>query len=89
MIIEYSETKNFTNIRKHGLSFETASKVFTDPHAVKIYDEEHSDDEERYDLIGAVDSHILFLVYTVRYETIRLKSARAATRREEGYYERN
>ena len=87
--IQYDEGKNQKNIRKHGLSFETASIAFDDPGAVVIYDDTHSDSEERYNLIGAVGSHILFIAYTVRSETIRVISARPATRREkETYYER-
>lgn len=76
---EYDEHKNLTNIRKHGLSFETASSAFNDPAAVIIYDEDHSTNEERYNLIGAVKGGILFIVYTVRDETIRMISARPAT----------
>lgn len=54
-----------------------------------IYDEDHSTNEDRYNLIGAVDSHILFIVYTVRGETVRMISTRPATKREiERYYRR-
>jgi len=87
--IEYDEHKNLTNIRKHGLSFETASSAFNDPAAVIIYDEDHSITEDRYNLIGAVKGGILFIVYTMRGEMIRLISARPATKRErKRYYER-
>ena len=88
MRIQYDEGKNQKNIRKHGLSFETASIAFDDPSAVVIYDYTHSDSEDRYNLLGAVGSHILFIVYTARGETIRMISARPATRREkETYYQ--
>ena len=60
------------------LSFETAAKAFNDPTAVIIYDEDHSTTEERYNLIGAVEGGILFIVYTMRDETIRMISARPA-----------
>ena len=86
---EYDTQKNQSNIRKHGLSFETASSAFNDPAAVIIYDEDHSTTEERYNLIGAVEGGILFIVYTMRDETIRMISARPATKREkERYYKR-
>lgn len=88
-MVEYDEAKNLTTTRKHGLSFETAAKAFNDPTAVIIYDEDHSTTEERYNLIGAVKGGILFIVYTMRGETIRMISARPATKREkERYYEK-
>ena len=88
MQLEYDEAKNQKNLVKHGMSFQTASRAFDDPQAVIIYDEEHSEGEERYNLIGAVDNHILFIVYTMRREVVRLISARLATKREiERYYE--
>lgn len=87
MKIEYDEVKNQKNIRKHGLSFETVKAAFNDPGAVIIYDEDHSTIEDRYNLIGAVEGGILFIVYTMRGETIRMISARPATKREiERYY---
>ena len=87
MRIEYDEVKNQKNLVKHGLSFQTASSAFNDPQSVIIYDEEHSEGEDRYNLIGAVESHILFIVYTMRGEAVRLISARPATKREiERYY---
>ena len=87
MTIQYDEGKNKTNIRKHGISFITPSIAFDDQNAVVIYDDFHSGSEERYNLIGAVGDHILFIVYAMRGEAIRLISARPATRREkETYY---
>ena len=87
MQLEYDDSKNQKNIHKHGLSFETASIAFKDPNAVIEFDELHSVHEDRYNLIGCLDGHILFIVYTMRGETIRLISARPATKREiERYY---
>ena len=87
LLIQYDESKNSLNIRKHSISFQTASKAFDDPQAVIIYDEEHSEDEDRYNLIGAVNVHIIFVVYAIRNETVRIISARPATKREiERYY---
>ena len=89
MIFEYDPQKNRSNIRKHGISFTSASKAFADKCAVIEYDEEHSNTEERFNLIGAVEGYILFIVYTVRGEAIRLISAIPATKRErERYYGR-
>lgn len=50
----WDDEKNKTNIAKHGISFETASKVFEDPNYIELYDSEHSADEDRYIAIGYV-----------------------------------
>ena len=82
MTIEYDSHKNQKNIRKHGISFITASSAFDDPNALVTYDDYHSSIEDRYNLIGAVGSHILFIVYTMRNDVVRIISARPATKRE-------
>ena len=89
-IIEYDPQKNQSNIAKHGISFITASKAFDDPNALVNYDDYHSDYyEDRYNLIASVNDHILFIVYTMRDEAVRIISARPATKREiERYYGR-
>lgn len=49
---EYDENKNQTNIKKHGISFKSASRVFFDYDRIEFYDEENSIFEDRYDTIG-------------------------------------
>ena len=49
---EWDETKNLGNQRTHGVSFEEAQSVFFDENAVQFYDEVHSDDEDRYIMVG-------------------------------------
>ena len=51
LAFEYSEDKNQANIRKHGISFRNAARVFFDYDRIEMYDEENSDNEERYDTI--------------------------------------
>ena len=86
---DFDPAKNQTNLAKHGISFTTASFAFYDPNALITYDEQHSIHEVRFTLLGAVDDHILFIVYTMRGEMIRLISARPVTKRErERYYRR-
>jgi uncharacterized DUF497 family protein len=51
-IFEWDEEKNFKNKLKHDVSFEEAIAVFEDTFAVTIYDEKHSEDEERFLIIG-------------------------------------
>lgn len=87
MIFEWDTRKNEINKRKHKISFETAKYVFTDPTRIEIYDEIHSfTDEERVTVLGKVHE-VLFVVYTMRKENIRIISARLATKEEkEAYY---
>ena len=87
MRFEWDENKNKENIRKHRLSFYDAIRVFEDEKRIEKYDIKNSTpEEERWDIIGMVN-WILFVVVTERRESIRLISARAATRNEiEEYY---
>ncbi|MBI4002680.1 MAG: BrnT family toxin, partial [Nitrospira defluvii] len=49
---EWDEKKNRQNIRKHGVSFEEAQSVFLDDHAMRFYDPDHSEDEDRFLMLG-------------------------------------
>lgn len=82
---EWDETKAEINRKKHGVSFETAAKVFLDEDRIEICDEVHSLEEARFITIGRAGD-ILFVVYTVRTPRIRLISARLATPRERRLY---
>lgn len=83
---EWDEEKERLNIKKHGISFTMAAKVFLDAGRIEIYDEAHSIDEDRYITIGWAGD-VLFVVYTERTSRIRLISARLATARERRIYE--
>lgn len=52
MFFEYDEEKNQHNIQKHGISFRTAARVFFDYDRIEFYDEAHSFDEDRYNVLG-------------------------------------
>ena len=52
MAFEYDEEKNLKNIRKHGIDFRSAARVFFDYDRIEAVDEEHSDEEVRFDTIG-------------------------------------
>lgn len=82
---EWDEEKAKSNLKKHGIPFETAAKVFLDENRIEIYDEVHSIDEDRYITIGLA-GEVLFVVYTERHPQIRLISARLATARERKMY---
>ena len=82
----WDERKNRANRRKHGVSFETATRVFEDPLVIFEPDRE-VDAEARWQAIGRVEEHILLLVAHTHEEddgeeTIRIISARRATARE-------
>ncbi len=90
MEFEWDETKAAINRKKHGVSFEEAKTVFDNPLALIFDDEEHSVDERREIIIGHSQNNRLLLVsYTERQNTIRIISARIATRREREDYEQN
>ena len=84
-LVEWDENKNQLNIRKHGISFQTAALVFADEERIEYLDKLHSQDEERYVVLGCVQG-ILYVVYTMRDEYARLISARMATPYERKIY---
>ena len=84
-IVEWDDNKNRINIRKHGISFETAALVFADEDRIEYYDRLHSVDEDRYIVLGCVQG-ILYVVYTMREDAARIISARLATPVERRIY---
>lgn len=88
MKFEWDDKKEQKNIAKHGLDFSTAVLVFGDENRIEMYDEAHSETEDRYITIGAINGvvTVLYVVYTERSEAIRIISARCATRREKEVY---
>ena len=86
--IEWDLAKAQANARKHQVTFDEASTVFDDPQFITFLDVEHSDDEERYITIGlSREGRVLMVAHTERAESIRIISARRATRNEEKFYE--
>lgn len=91
---EWSPVKAASNRRKHGISFEQAADVFLDPLQMTLFDGSHSDNEERWLTLGKTrKAGLLVVVHTlVEYHdsqivTIRIISARSATRHEQQQYE--
>jgi uncharacterized DUF497 family protein len=88
MLFEWDDHKAETNIRKHGVSFDEAQTVFTDDLSITIHDPDHSDEEDRWVIMGAShNQRLLVVIYTERGHTIRLISARKATLAERKKYE--
>ena len=84
-VIEWDDDKALLNKIKHRIRFELAARVFLDENRIDYFDELHSDDEERWKVIGRVRD-ILAVIYTERGERLRLISARYATKEEEDEY---
>jgi uncharacterized protein len=86
---EWDPRKAAANLHDHGISFEEASTPFEDPLQIHFSDDSRSIREQRFLCLGISDQgRLLIVVYTEpRSETVRLISAREATRRERKGYE--
>ncbi len=83
---EWDETKAARNLKKHGISFETAAHVFSDPFMHTVADVEHSYDEERSKVVGHAGGALFVLVVFTYRQSIRIISARKANKKERGQY---
>ncbi len=89
LAFEWDHAKDVANQRKHGVAFKEASTVFGDPLAWFQPDDQHSQDEERFLLLGRSSANrLLAVLFTDRgADLIRVISARPATPRERRKYE--
>ncbi len=94
-IFEWDRVKAEANLKKHAISFETATRVFADPFAVTVQDRIEGG-EYRWQTFGLIDGHLVLLVAHTTWdedlsgetvEVIRIVSARPATRSERQRYE--
>ena len=88
---EWDTIKAASNKRKHGVSFEEAQSVFYDEFAVQFFDESNSESEDRFLMLGFSDEARLLIVCHCERDqgnTIRIISARKATKNEGSYYQR-
>lgn len=88
---EWHPAKARANLAKYGVSFRQAMAVFRDPLALTLYDDEHSDNEERWITLGMASNNCLVVVHMAREVGvaewhIRIISARKADRGEEKTY---
>jgi len=86
---EWSPAKALANLKKHGVSFDEAKSVFFDDYARQFFDEEHSEDEERFIMLGMGNRlRILVVCHCERAggSVIRIISARKATVKEREHY---
>ena len=89
MKFEWDSAKATNNVKKHGISFQEAQSVFFDEFAVQFFDTEHTSHEDRFLLLGMSDQSRLVLICHCERdsgETIRIISARKATKRECAFY---
>jgi uncharacterized DUF497 family protein len=87
---EWDPEKAKRNLEIHGVSFDEASTAFGDTLSLTIYDPLHSEDEDRFILIGnTYKNRLIVVVHTARGNRIRIISARKATKKEREYYEKN
>ena len=89
MNIIWDEPKNKENLKKHKISFEEAKTVFYDPNGKIIADPDHSTVEDRFIILGLSKMLNLLVVchcYRENDETIRIISARKATKTESKIY---
>ena len=86
---EWNIEKNKRNTKKHGVSFEEAKTSFYDEYAIQFYDPEHSDDEDRFILLGtSFTLNTLVVCHCFREEEtkVRIISARKADKEEQQSY---
>lgn len=89
MTFECDAKKALANVRKHGVTFEQAASVFTDPAALTYQDPDHSGAELREITMGHTgQGRLLFVSHCDGGGRMRLISARPATRREQRQYEK-
>lgn len=89
---EWDENKNRINLQKHGISFDEAKRVFYDESAILFDDPEHSEEEERFLIIGVTAQEKICIVshcYRDEDKKIRIISARKATKSERKIYFEN
>ena len=85
MDFEWDSAKELANRKKHGVDFRMAAKVFLDPFVIE-FDDLDATGELRFNAIGLVDGRMLFVIYTIRGDVVRIISARGAESHEKRKY---
>jgi hypothetical protein len=90
---DWNVKKSQTNLKKHKITFEKATEIFYDPLALSLYDDLHSEDEDRWITLGVTKSGTVIVVIHTYSELnsnnvkIRIISARKATKNEIKQYQ--
>jgi uncharacterized DUF497 family protein len=92
---DWDPVKARQNLQKHGVSFERVARIFLDPFAISIFDEKHTESEDRWITIGSEANEVLLVVVhafrnvDTENALVRAISARRATKEEaQQYHER-
>jgi len=85
----WNRLKAEANLKKHRIAFEKATELFDDPFFIEEYDEENSENEDRYNIVGFVEGKYITVSFTLRDNLTRVFSAREADAEEEGAYDEN
>ena len=86
MIFEYNEHKSSINKEKHGIDFQEAQKLWEDPYAFELPSPQ-SEDEERFLVLGKIDSKNYTAIITYRNKNIRIISVKRSRDKEKKLYE--
>ena len=86
---EWDERKNKSNKLKHGIDFKRATRIFDDPDKLKFDDTRAGQGERRWKVIGFILEAMFSVIYTIRNTTIRIISARRASKKERKRYWKN
>ena len=89
LTFEWNSKKDKSNTKKHGVSFDEAQTVFYDQHAIQFFDPEHSDDEERFILLGTsfkLNTIVVCHCFREGETKVRIFSARKADNEEAQAY---
>ena len=86
---KWDDAKAETNLRKHKISFQAASRVFNDPLVLLEQDLSEDYGEDRFLAVGRVDGALMTVVYTERGDCIRIISARKANSHEQRAYDQS
>jgi uncharacterized DUF497 family protein len=90
LVFEWHPAKAASNLSRHSVAFDEAATVFADPLARIFNDPDHSEAEAREVIVGhSVTQRLLVVSFRARRDSIRIISARKATRRERRDYEEN
>jgi uncharacterized protein len=88
VIFTWDVRKAAANLKKHGTDFREAATIFDDPLSTTFPDDDHSESEQRFLTIGqSARRRLLAVAHTEEGDTIRIMSAREATRSEQRFYE--
>ena len=89
LLFAWDEEKAASNLEKHGVAFEEAATAFGDPLSLTVADPDHSDNEDRFILLGETAlGRLVVVAHSERGDKIRIISARLATKRERKDYEK-